>query len=464
MSKLYTIKQQRKRAKATLSETRTIHPPMMSAAADDTDDRDDDNESTVLVESTSPPAIEPQPNPIASDNNNGDNQLIRDITSTGRHFSKVANMFKFENNTQGYVDWTVQFSAEMSNYDLADTLTEDPNGKTTEPTALEKHRQKTVYHMILYCIPNAQVRQVVTTALPPSLHSGYGAWRALRAHFIGDELAYLQSIESKFVNFRWENSESWSTFEARYESLLAELSAVKVEKDEHVCKGRLMAAIQESNRKDAQQSSVFARLHTTNRIKENLPYRQWLIAIRTEAQMIQDELVKRGASGKRARDEGEEGEFNSQEVSFVAPNGSFNMGQRTVNLDGLGQHTKPGFRRPNGPPNGPGAAGGCFNWARNRHCRFGNQCKFGHDLSGQRGGGGGGGHAGGGGGGATGGGGFHGFNRGGDRPPSSNRGDCYEFIVTKRCRRGAACGFQHTSNGGGSYTNQTDKDTKHQAL
>ena len=252
--------------------------------------------------------------------------LMREITATGRHFSKIAQQYRFDATAQGYVNWTVQFKAEMQFYDLADMLDQDPLDAQSAATdaadaTLVRHKQKTVYHMILHCVPDAQIRAVVTTALPPQEQTGFGAWRALRARFIGDERAYLQSVESKFENLRWEEAESWATLETRFESLLTELATLGVTKMDHQRKGRLMGAIQESNRKDAQGSHVFDRLHTTNRIKEALPYHDWLVAMRTEAQKIQDELAKKGI--KRAREESGEGRrdrapLDAQEVSFVA--------------------------------------------------------------------------------------------------------------------------------------------------
>jgi hypothetical protein len=187
--------------------------------------------------------------------------LLKEITGTGRHFSKIASQYKFEANAQSYMNWTVHFQSEMDNYELADTLSEDPTNSEQDAMdpILVRHRQKTVYHMILHCVPDAQVRSVLTTALAPAEHTGFGAWRALRAHFIGDERAYLQSMESKYENFRWEESESWATMETRFESLINELEIIGVFKMDHQKKGRLMGAIQESRRRDAQGTHVYER-------------------------------------------------------------------------------------------------------------------------------------------------------------------------------------------------------------
>ena len=345
--------------------------------------------------------------------------LMREITATGRHFSKIAQQYRFDATAQGYVNWTVQFKAEMQFYDLADVLDQDPLDAQSAATGaadanLVRHNQKTVYHMILHCVPDAQIRAVVTTALPPQEQTGFGAWRALRARFIGDERAYLQSVESKFENLRWEEAESWATLETRFESLLTELATLGVTKMDHQRKGRLMGAIQESNRKDAQGSHVFDRLHTTNRIKEALPYHDWLVAMRTEAQKIQDELAKKGV--KRAREESGEGRrdrapLDAQEVSFVAG------------------------PAPGRPAAGPPAFAGtskvpCRQWARNGRCSYGGSCKFSHGAQrgafssvSQQG---------------SFGGGFRGQGSGTGRAGGNSEGNrtCWEFAATGRCGRG----------------------------
>jgi len=82
--------------------------------------------------------------------------------------------------------------------------------------------------------------------------------------------------------------------ETRFEALLAQLAAAGVNKETHQKMARIMTAIQQTGRHDAQGSSVFTRLHTTNRIKEGLGYVPWITAMRTEAQMIQDNLQSEG--------------------------------------------------------------------------------------------------------------------------------------------------------------------------
>jgi hypothetical protein len=354
------------------------------------------------------------------------------------NFSKIASQYYFENTTSGYVAFTVQFKPELDLYDLADVITTDPELELiTNPNRLRwfRMRQKIVYHMILHCISSAEVRQVITTALPAEKHTGFGAWTALREHYIGDEQAYLESLESKFENFVWEKSESWSSFETRFTSLCSELEIMKVGKTDALKRSRLMKAILESKQCDSNHKPIFDRLNVTSQIHttaEPANYRKWLLAIRTEAQKIQDEINGR-KSVKREREEEHKQKDALAEVSLAegAP---------------IAQPTGPTrFGKSQITPRSDTSIHPCRNFQRFGTCRFGDKCRFSHAAS--RGGNGGG---------------FRGpFNRsnsGNNQRGGSNNMPCYEFIATGRCRRGNSCRYKHENPGERRITN-IDKET-----
>jgi hypothetical protein len=286
---------------------------------------------------------------------------VAELKRTELHFSKIASQFGFEPNTAAFMDWTVQFEAELGSHELDHVLTDDPAtaeqqwSDDSPERRVARQQQKTVYGMIVRCIALPQIRTVVVTALPLDQRTGYHAWHALRRHFIGDEETYKMSLESKFEAFRWEADESWATMETRFEALLAQLAAAGVSKEPHQKRARIMHAIQHSGRHDAQGGSVFTRLHTTNRIKESLGYLAWITAMRTEAQMIQDELgAKRGA--KRTRDEQSADEPTRQSVSFV------------------GQSTQ--FDGPASAAPRSGETAVCRNMRDRGFCRYGKECRL----------------------------------------------------------------------------------------
>ena len=352
---------------------------------------------------------------------------LKELKEIGRHFSKIANRFAFEDNTAAYQVWAIQFEAELLNNDLDAILTSDPSAVDQENLMLEPElcaqQQKTVYHMIFQCVPKVKLSVVVT--LPIEQHTGFGAWQALRQFYIGDEQAYLTSLESKFQRLSWEGSEAFPTFETRCESLLNELQNAGAAKAEHVKKSVFMAAIEDSPHKDAQGNSVFVRLNTVSKIHMEKPYRDWLTAIRIEAQQIQDSVHKRGI--KRGREERKEA---AVEVSFVAPSMSPHnaaASNRRISFvarqgsSGLGSSAGPGGQTPL-----------CRNMRYTGRCTFGTRCKFSHTIppgllgkpdreqsgpsSGESG-----------------------------KSSAAGRGPCWDF-QRGRCNRGDRCRFAHVNS------------------
>jgi hypothetical protein len=198
-----------------------------------------------------------------------------ELVSISRHFSKIAQRYTFDNNTASYMRWVIQFAAEMDSYEMEELLTSDPRSLpeslSVSELSLQRLRQKTLYHMLLQCVP-ADVRSVVTITLPPEQHTAYDAWEALRLHYIGDKNAYLQSLENRFNRFKWEDNEEWPAFETRYESLLSELHNAGVPKLDHVKRSGLMNAVQESNKRDVRSNHVFDRLNIISKINLNASF------------------------------------------------------------------------------------------------------------------------------------------------------------------------------------------------
>ena len=294
---------------------------------------------------------------------------VAELKRLGLHFSKIATQFGFEPTGAAFMDWKVQFEAELSSYELDHVLEDDPDTAEQQwsdgspELRLAQQEQETVFHMIVRCITLPQIRTVVITAQSKHERTGFHAMRALRRYFIGDEQAYKMSLESQFEAFRWEAAESWATMETRFEALLAQLAVAGVSKEPHQKTARIMAAIQQAHRQDAQGGSVFTRLHTTNRIKEGLGWPTWMTAMRTEAQMIQDELSKRGA--KRPRDEQGADEPTRQSVSFV--------GQST-RFDGPASAATSPFTQSSGEQPV------CHNLRDRGHCKWGKHCRFSHNV------------------------------------------------------------------------------------
>lgn len=354
---------------------------------------------------------------------------LQELKVVGRHFSKIANRFVFEDHAAAYQVWAIQFKAELLNNDLDSILTSDPSAIEAEDQMIDPklyfQQQKAVFHMIFQCMPKDKLSVLVT--LPTTQQTGFAAWQALRQFYIGDEQAYLASLESKFQRARWEQAEAFPAFETRFDSLCNELQNAGAAKLEHVKKSALMSAVEDSHHKDAQGNSVFVRLNTVSKIHFEKPYREWITALRIEAQQIQDSLHKKGT--KRSHDREERGKDTAaMEVSFVAaPSGPSSRpldAGRQVSLRGGAGAGKPGEHiKPL-----------CRNMQFTGRCTFGARCKFSHNipanLLGQN----------------TASGGASGGSLGDfSRTTAANaRGPCFDFQKGK-CNRGANCRFAHSS-------------------
>ena len=282
----------------------------------------------------------------------------KEIVGVGRHFSKIASRFAFDNDTASYSAWVIQFKAETENCDLGDTLV---NSRSDTPlTAL---RQKTVYHMILSCVPKAILVSVTSNLRE---HTAYEAWRTLRRHYIGDEATYLQGLETRFNRATWSDDEGFPALEIRFNQLVSELEAAGQQKPDHVKKSVFLHAIESSNKKDVRGSHVFDRLNTTSKIHFQASFTEWMVHMRVEAQHIHDSIMAhRGTKRPRENSTSDAPATDVLPISFVASPAAHG----------------PPTNRP--PPFHAGRRGDtgtqvCRDFQQHGSCRFGARCKFSH--------------------------------------------------------------------------------------
>lgn len=353
---------------------------------------------------------------------------LHDVKENGRHFSKIAARFMFKNTPRDYTSWVVQFRSELECYELLHVLTTNPesdgqDGDSSSASELERTQQKTVYHMILHCVP-PEARAAVTLTLPQQRHHAFGAWTALRQLYIGNEEVYLEGLEKKFNKLHWLDSETFPEFELRYQSLLSELAMAGVPKLEHVKRSALMGAIEESSKKDARGTHVFDRLNTVSKIHADKPYSEWLSSVRTEAQQIH-EAVQNTRGSARSAPSVARSENSPRDVSALSimpdPGTSNSRGRKLVVVRRRGGAVA-------GSGGGSPAATLCRNWQNTGRCSYGASCKFSHEGAGQTGDSGGGSHR----------------ARSSSAAAAGTVKPCWEFIASGACRRGDSCSFNHS--------------------
>jgi hypothetical protein len=297
--------------------------------------------------------------------------LRKELIDTGRHFSKVATRFAFDNDAASYNAWVIQFKAEAENCGLDGALT-DPR----TDTALAALRQKTAYHMILSCVPKTILVSITSNLRQ---HTAYEAWRTLRRHYIGDEATYLQGLETRFNRATWLDGEDFPAFEIRFNQLVAELEAAGQAKSDHVKKSVFLHAVEASSKKDVRGAHVFDRLNTTSQIHFQASFTEWMVYMRVEAQHIHDAIMAHRGVKRPREDSG----ANAPPSGAVATPVSF-VAQPAASASS--SHAA----QPNRPPpfhaqrNRGDNPSWCRDYRRFGSCRFGAQCKYSHDIPADR--------------------------------------------------------------------------------
>lgn len=254
------------------------------------------------------------------------------------HFAKIAPQFRFENTAAAFLQWSVRFKIELRSLDLEGVVATNPAQLAhlaADVQQAEAKRQQAVYGMILKCVPE-EVMPTLTSAMPHHQQTGFNAWETLRLFYLGEPQKYLQTLERKFHDLRWEDAESFMRFEARFQSLLAELDAMGAHKLDASRKSQLLLAIELSSHKDSRGLHVFDRLNIAAKINAELPFPGWLAALRTEAHEIEQSVNSTHTRSKRAREEQPEEERQVKDVSYVGAAGpgpmrnSFHGGRRNM--------------------------------------------------------------------------------------------------------------------------------------
>lgn len=295
--------------------------------------------------------------------------MRKEIVDNGRHFSKIATRFAFNDNTPSYSSFVIQFKAELESYGLEHTLTEQR--QTDSPLSVLS--QKTVYNMIIHCVPKSVLPSITVTLAE---HSAYEAWRVLRRQYIGDEATYLQGLETRFNRVIWLDGEEFNMFEVRFGQIVSELESAGQLKPDHVKKSVFMHAIESSNKKDVRGLHVFDRLNTTSKIHFEKAFQEWMVHLRVEAQQIHDaianEVENRRGSKRAHADHVDSSREESVPISLLTPANAPSSSSAMPSYRPPGPAPFHSQRRDRNPSV-------CFSMARTGSCKYGAQCRYSHD-------------------------------------------------------------------------------------
>ncbi len=374
---------------------------------------------------------------------------IREAKENQYRFGKSASRFQLGQAGVSFETWCVALQQELEFMGLSHCLITDPTGGADGESATIEHiiprrvaaEQQATYHILLQCLPlqdahGAAARLAITSSLPINERTAFGAWRALRRFYLGDEQTHLQGLERQLQSMRWGDNESFAELEARFQTLLSRMDSLGQPKAEHVRKQVLMDAILHSSHTDARGNPLFDRLNVVSKVATQLqqPYRDWLAVLRTEAQQVQQERAdSKGkvstAGHKRKAEEMEVRDVNA--VSLHSPDGSSNSQAAAAAVSNFSSRRPLTVKRRLQSSDTRSHRIPCRNWQRTGTCTYGEACKFEHSSGGQ--------------------GGQYCNGAQGGQPKSQQQQQqkgaqqCWQFAATGKCAR-PQCRFNHGSS------------------
>jgi transposase InsO family protein len=360
-----------------------------------------------------------------------DESAIREAKENQYRFSKMASRYQLGQTGVSFETWCVAIQQELQFMGLSHCLITDPTIEAPESRQRKiDAEQQATYHILLQCLPlqdahGAAARLAITSSLPDSERTAFGAWRALRRYYLGDEQTHLQALEKQLQNMRWDDKESFAEIEARFETLLSRMDSLGQPKAEHVRKQVLMDAIMHSSHTDARGAPLFDRLNVVSKVatQTQQPYRLWLAAVRTEAQQVlQERTDAKGkpstAGHKRKADEMEVRDVSA--VSHYSPDGNSVAAASSGSNTSRPRPLTVKRRLDTSDPRTHRIY--CRNWQRTGTCAYGDSCKFQHSSP------------------AAGQGGQNRNGAQGGQPKTQQ--SCWQFAATGKCAR-AQCRFSH---------------------
>ena len=158
-------------------------------------------------------------------------------TSRGRRIERLLKELrkagacpKFEDHNPGnYVDWCSKFKLALQitveKLNLCYLLEQDPDDSDEEQRA-----SSVVVALIIQSAPIRLAEKI--TAWQQGERTACAVWSFLRTSMIGDERAYVRTLESEFTALKWKSSETWEDFLRDFDALDRRMCAMGKGRDD----------------------------------------------------------------------------------------------------------------------------------------------------------------------------------------------------------------------------------------
>jgi len=280
---------------------------------------------------------------------------IREIHHTAMMFAKNQPHLRFQASGSSFMQFRMQFEAFLEQLQCEHVLSSKPGDAVPGvPANLLAAQQSNVYYMLTIAAPK-EAQAGLRTACP---RTAYDAWKLLRDRFLGEEAAYKQQLLLQFAGLCWMPKEPFTTFDARFTSLIAELELIAgEEKSTEDKQAAILRAIQ--TRDGPHRDADYMRMRNVSNALtyaavgagRSVPFETWLSHMRDEARAIEDQRTQHNSHRQL--------QHGTAHVSSALP---AQLNAVTMS-NGVGKQL-------------------CRLWQHSggQSCRFGNSCKFAHSA------------------------------------------------------------------------------------
>ena len=217
----------------------------------------------------------------------------KEIHQTAMSFAKNQPHLRFQATGSSFMQFRMQFEAFLEQLQCEHVLSSKPGDAVPGvPAELHAAQQSNVYYMLTIAAPK-EAQAGLRSACE---RTAYDAWKLLRDRFLGEEAAYKQQLMLQFASLRWLPKEAFTTFDARFTSLIAELELFAgEEKSAEDKQAAILRAIQ--TRDGPHSATDYMRMRNVSNALtfaavgagRSVPFETWLSHMRDEARAIEEQ-------------------------------------------------------------------------------------------------------------------------------------------------------------------------------
>jgi hypothetical protein len=277
----------------------------------------------------------------------------RRVERLWKELRKVGACPKFDNTAASYVEWCskfrlcLQITVEKTN--LCYLLEEDPDDSE------EEQRASVVVAALIITSAPIRIAEKMTS-WDDSQRTARAAWEYVRTAMIGDERAYVRTLEAEFTALKWKNTASWEEFLNEFDSIDRRMCAMGKGRDDDSKRVQVLNAA--LGRRSASGREIHSRMAMVTQQHSDSTHVVWLREITklTSAFATEEETLTAGRK-HMVKQHAEETDASSVSTQSRRHGGGTGAGTSAATA---------------------GTDLECWNYKKNKQCHFGGRCRFQH--------------------------------------------------------------------------------------